>query len=50
METLDTIRNNIAIAATWEIDWSPHAGPFWLVLLIVSMVAGMVAAAYTEVN
>ena len=42
------IRNNIAIAATWEIDWSPDAGPFWLVLLIASMVAGMAVAALTQ--
>ena len=48
METIETIRSNIAIAATWEIDWSPDAGPFWLVLLIASMVAGMAVAALTQ--
>jgi hypothetical protein len=35
METIETIRNNIAIASTWEIDWSPDAGMFWLTLMVV---------------
>ena len=35
MDTIETIRNNIALASTWEIDWSPHGGMFWLTLMVV---------------
>lgn len=43
METLNTIRNNIALASTWEIDWSPDGGMFWLTLMVVgfSLVVGV---------
>ncbi len=48
MDTIETIRNNIALASTWEIDWSPHAGPFWLALMVVGTIIVMGIAAWTE--
>ena len=46
METLNTIRNNVALASTWEIDWSPDAGPFWLALMVVGFFLTVGVAAW----
>jgi hypothetical protein len=39
METLTTIRDNLNTLANANIDWSPTAGPIWLVGMTVGFVA-----------
>lgn len=46
MDTLNTIRTNAASVATWEIDWSPHAGPFWLASMVVGTIIVFAFAAW----
>ena len=48
METIETIRNNIAVASTWEIDWSPHGGMFWLTSMVVGTIIVMGFAAWDQ--
>jgi hypothetical protein len=48
METIETIRNNAAQVATWEIDWSPDAGPFWLALMVIGSITVMAVGALTQ--
>ena len=44
METIDTIITNAQSLANAHIDWSPTAGPIWLVGMMASMAVGMIAA------
>ena len=50
METINTIRNNIALASTWEINWSPDGGMFWLTCMVVGFIVVTTLAARSEAN
>jgi hypothetical protein len=44
METIHTIITNAHTLANAPIDWSPTAGPIWLVGMTIAMVVGAVIA------
>jgi hypothetical protein len=48
MEILNTIRNNITLASTWEIDWSPDGGMLWFTMMFVGFIATVAFAASSE--
>ena len=48
METINTIITNAHTLSQAHIDWSPTAGPIWLVGMMASMVVGMILAGVSE--